>query len=83
MLLVVMVINYCMLIINLVNVLNCTSIKMLLTTLPIAWSKKINKFLMAKEEGRDFENSTKCWICNNAYVGCDFKVRDPCHITRK
>ena len=27
--------------------------------------------------------STKCWICNNAYVEGDVKVRDNCCITGK
>ena len=31
----------------------------------------------------DFENSAKCWIFDNAYVECDVKVRDHCHVTVK
>ena len=31
----------------------------------------------------NFENSTKCWICNNYYIGDDVKVQDLCHITGK
>ena len=39
--------------------------------------KKINKKLvMTKEGDKDFENSTKCSICNNVYVDGDVKVRD-------
>ena len=38
---------------------------------------------MAKKDNEDFENSTKCWICDNDYVYGDVKVRDHCHITRK
>ena len=38
---------------------------------------------MTKEEDKDFEKSTKCWICNNVYVDGDVKVRDRCHITGK
>ena len=46
--------------------------------------KKINKELtMTKEDDEDFENSTKCWIFDNAYVDSDVKVRDHCHMTRK
>ena len=33
--------------------------------------------IMIKE---DFENSSKCWICDNGCVGTDVKVRDHCHI---
>ena len=38
---------------------------------------------MTKEDNEDFEKYTKCWICDNAYVHGDVKVRDPFHITRK
>ena len=38
---------------------------------------------MTKEDNEDFENSTKCWICDNDYVDSDVKVRDHCHITGK
>ena len=31
----------------------------------------------------DFENSTKCWICENDYIDTDVKIRDHCHITGK
>ena len=36
---------------------------------------------MTKEDDKDFENSTKCWICDQVYVEGDDKVRDHCHIT--
>ena len=29
------------------------------------------KDVMVKEDNYDFENSTKCWICDNAYVDGD------------
>ena len=35
---------------------------------------------MTKE---DFENSTKSWICENAYVHNDIKVRGHCQTTEK
>ena len=38
---------------------------------------------MAKEDKEHFENSIKCWICDNDYVDNDVKVRDNCHITGK
>ena len=39
--------------------------------------KHFNKELVLTKKGHeDFENSTKCWIC-------DFKVRDYYHITGK
>ena len=28
-------------------------------------------------------NSTKCWICDNAYVDNDVKERNPCHWKKK
>ena len=34
----------------------------------------------AKEDDEGFENYTKCWICNKAYVEGHVKVRDHCHI---
>ena len=39
--------------------------------------------LTTKEYDEGFENSTKCWICDNTYVDRDVKVRDHCHITGK
>ena len=46
--------------------------------------KHFNKELvMTKEGNKDFENSTKCWICDNDYIDGDVKVRDHCHIARK
>ena len=28
---------------------------------------------MTKEDNEDFENSTKCWICDNNYIDTDVK----------
>ena len=36
---------------------------------------------MIKEDNEDFENSNKCWICDNDCVDGDVKVRNHCHIT--
>ena len=33
---------------------------------------------MIKEDNEHFESSTKCWICDNDYIGDDVKVRDHC-----
>ena len=38
---------------------------------------------MTKEDDKDFENSTKCWISDNDDIDGDFYVRHHCHITRK
>ena len=38
------------------------------------------KYVMTKID-EVFENSSKCWIYNNTYVGGYFKVRHDCHIT--
>ena len=46
--------------------------------------KHFNKELvMTKNGNEDFENSTKCWICENDYIDNDVKVRDHYHITGK
>ena len=46
--------------------------------------KHFNKELvMSKADNEDFENSTKCWICDNTYADSDVKVRDNCHIIGK
>ena len=46
--------------------------------------KYFNKELvMTKEDSEDFENSTKCWICDNDYIDGDVRVRNHCHITGK
>ena len=36
-----------------------------------------------KNNNEDFENSTKCWICHNAYCYGNVKERDHCYITGK
>ena len=46
--------------------------------------KKFNKELVVtKRDNGDFENSTKCWICDNAYFDANSKLKDYCHITEK
>ena len=47
------------------------------------WSDVVKKhfnkeFVMTKEDNEDFENSTKCWICDNDYIDGDIEVRDCC-----
>ena len=39
------------------------------------------EFEVTKRDDEYFENSTKCWICDNDYVDGDVKVSDHCHIT--
>ena len=39
------------------------------------------ELVMTKED--DKENSNKCWICDNAYVDAEVKVRDHRLITEK
>ena len=49
-----------------------------------AMKKHFNKKLvMTKEDKGIFENSTKCWICDNSYVDDDVTATDHCHITGK
>ena len=46
--------------------------------------KHFNKELITtRKDGEDFENSTKCWICDNGYVDGDVKATDHFHITGK
>ena len=46
--------------------------------------KQLNKeLIMTEVDDKDFGNSTKCWICDNAYIDDDVKVRDHYHITGK
>ena len=39
------------------------------------------ELIMSKNDDAVFQNSTKCWICDNVYVDGDFNVKDHCHIT--
>ena len=39
------------------------------------------ELVMTKKDNEDFDNSTKCWICDSDYIGNDVKVRNHCHIT--
>ena len=41
------------------------------------------ELVMTKEDNEYFENSNKCWICDNDYINGHVKVRDHCHITGK
>ena len=41
------------------------------------------KLVITKEVDGDFENSAKCWICDNVYVDCYIKLRNQCLITGK
>ena len=36
---------------------------------------------LTKKDDENFENSTKCWICDNDYIDNDVKVKDYCHIS--
>lgn len=47
---------------------------------------KVSNFyssLMKKHFNKNFESSTKCWICGNTFTGGDHTVRDPSHGTGK
>ena len=43
----------------------------------------IEESMMTKEDNEEYENSTKCRVCNNDYVDDDVKVKDHCHNTGK
>ena len=43
----------------------------------------IKELLMTKKDDEDFENSTKCELCDNDPVDGDVKLRIHCHITVK
>ena len=46
--------------------------------------KQFNKErVMTRKDNQDFENSTKCLICDNDFTDNDVKVTDHCHITGK
>ena len=39
--------------------------------------------VMKKRFNEDFENLTKCWICDNDHIDNDVKVKGHCHIKGK
>ena len=46
--------------------------------------KHFNKeLMMTKKDNKNFENSTKCWVCDCDYIDNDIKVKYQCHITAK
>ena len=49
----------------------------------MSWKKQFNKELVMTKNNEDFENSTKCWICDNDYTDTDVKLRYHCHVTEK
>ena len=38
---------------------------------------------MIKKDIENFQDSTKCWICDNGHIDGNVKVRHHCHITGK
>ena len=42
-----------------------------------------NELVMTKKDNEDFENCSKCWICDDEYIDGDVEVKDHCHITGK
>ena len=38
---------------------------------------------MTKKDDEDFENSTKCWFCDNSYTDDDVEMKELSHITGK
>ena len=42
-----------------------------------------NQLIMTKDDGKNFESSTKGWICDNNFVEVDLQIRDHCHTTGK
>ena len=46
-------------------------------------SDVMKKLVMTEKVNGDFKNSTKCWICINAYVEGDVTVTDHCSVTGK
>ena len=45
--------------------------------------KHFDTGLVMTKDNEDFENPTKCWVCDNDYINGNVKVRDHCHITGK
>ena len=46
--------------------------------------KHFNKELViTKKDNEDFENSTKCWFCDNDYIDGGVKIKYHFYITRK
>ena len=41
------------------------------------------ELIMTQEDNKDFEKSTKCWICDNDSIDNNVQVRYHCHITGK
>ena len=41
---------------------------------------KTFKLVITKDSNNNFNNSTKCWVCDNDYVNNGVKVRDHCHV---
>ena len=55
-------------------------VKTVLTLSKIHFNKKL---ATTKEDDEDFENSNKCWICDNTYIDDEIKLRNHCHIAEK
>ena len=45
--------------------------------------KHFNKEPAMTKKDKDFENCTKCWICDSDYIDSDVKGKNYCHIAGK
>ena len=90
----VLVINQYVMIINLASLLKSYLGQYAVHKFTLIWSKKVNivffykkhfnkEFVRTKKDDKNFECYAKCWICDNAFVENDIKVRDHCHVTGK
>ena len=41
------------------------------------------ELITSKEDDKNFESYTVCWVCDNTFVEGDVNVRNHCHITGK
>ena len=41
------------------------------------------ELVMTKEDDKNFDSSTKCWIYDNTFVKGDVKVGDHCYVTSR
>ena len=79
--------------ISLISLLNHNYVKVPFRILLMVWLKKASiyimkkyfnkELLMTKKDDDNFENSSKCWVCDHGYIDYDVKERDHCQITGK
>ena len=58
-------------------------VKRIQKCIELVWSSEMKSMVMTEEDKIDFNNATKCWICEKVLTEGHERVRDHCHCSGK